>query len=159
MLKYISLFTLISGSLLGCRNNVTHELIEGISAECPRKSNKCVVSLKTAVHFEWDRLYFFNSWTTADSVRNTIKFDYHGSDVKDDYKRMVFVQNNKVVYEEDYKFFDYNSSTVDFPDLPDSLLQTTKPYLTPNKSTFTVKSYKKDPVCKECFDYRLFLIR
>lgn len=159
MLKYTSLFVVIAGVLFGCKNNVTHELIKGINASCSGKSGKCIVSLRASIPFKWDKLYFFNSWTTADSIRNTIKLDYCGDDVKDDYKRMIFVSENKIVYEEDYKSFNYDASTVDFPDMPDSLLQTGKLFLTPNKSNFTVRSYAKGPICKECFDYQLFLIR
>ncbi|WP_345115234.1 hypothetical protein [Hymenobacter algoricola] len=111
--------------------------------------------LKTITPFEWKKLYFFNSWTTVDSISRVVGFGYRGEDVADDYTRMVFTQGNSVVHEEDFQSFDYHSSTIGFPELADSLLRAESPFFTPDNALFLAKKGRIEGACAKCFHYSL----
>jgi len=142
----------------GCENSLRNHIIDSVDKSyLANPELKCKVSLKTMTPFQWDKLYFFNAWTTSDSIGRTIKYNYKGNDVKDDYVRMLFTLENRVVYEEDFKPFDYSQSTIDFSEIPDSLMKAKLPFLTPKNSMFVVSKEKTKDGCKDCFDYSFYL--
>lgn len=131
-------------------------LISKINQECGNQTKPgCEIALKAVTPFEWDKLYFFGAWTTPDSIAEIIGFAYEGDAVPDDYRRILFVQGTKVVYQEDFMPLNYYSSTIDFPEMSDSLAQVKTPFLTPDNALFIVDKEKVEDACKECFFYSL----
>jgi hypothetical protein len=156
MIRNIISTLLIIAVLSGCKNSVKDSLVSKINQDCGSQTKPtCTVVLKDVTQFKWDKLYFFGSWTTSDSIKKVIRVNYEGDDVQDDYRRMLFTYNNKVVYEEDFKSFDYSNSTISFPEIIDSILHAKPPYLTPSDAIFTAEKGKTKGSCKECFDYSL----
>jgi hypothetical protein len=102
--------------LSGCENTLKNKIIGKVDHECGNNSKlSCVIILKDITKFKWDKMYLFGSWTTSDSIRKVIGFNYEGDDAQDDYKRMLFTYGYNVVYEENFRSFDYHSSTINFP--------------------------------------------
>ena len=160
MIRNITRTLLIIAVLSGCKSSVTDSLISKINQDCGNQTKStCTVVLKDVTKFKWDKLYFFGSWTTSDSIKKVIRVNYDGEDVQDDYRRMLFTYNNKVVYEEDFKSFDYSNSTVNFPDIIDSLLHAKPPYFTPSDAIFTAEKGKTKGSCDKCFEYSLMPIK
>lgn len=158
-LKGTLILLLIAAATAGCKGRVESNLINEINQKCGNQTKIiCKVALKDATPFTWDKLYLFGAWTTADAINETIGLDYHGEDVPDDYRRMLFIQGNKVVYEEDFQPFDYEQSTINFPELIDSLSQAKSPFLTPGNALFIADRTKIEYSCKECFLYSLFVL-
>ncbi|OOQ58312.1 hypothetical protein [Mucilaginibacter pedocola] len=156
MIKRVVNIIIIIAVFSGCKNRLTDDLINNIDRNCVKQNkSSCTIVLIDATRFKWDKLYFFGSWTTSDSIRKVIKLKYDGEDIQDDYRRMVFVYNNNVVYEEDFKSFDYSKSTINFPDIIDSLLHSNPPYLTPSNAIFVADKGKIKESCVNCFEYSL----
>src|ERR1700744_4878191 len=106
--------------LYGCKTKVSDSLLSKAKQECFKESqSREVVVLKNITKFSWDYMYVFGDWATSDSIAKFIGFDYNSSDVEDDCSRMLFVSNKKVVYQEDFKSFSYDKSTIDFQDASD----------------------------------------
>jgi len=55
--------------------------------------------------FEWDKMYVFPSWTMPEDISEKIGFDYKGTYVKDDTKRIIFTKGNNIIYENEYNVF------------------------------------------------------
>lgn len=143
----------------GCQGKVERSLISKINQACGSQTGtKCRIVLKEATPFAWDRLYFFSAWTTSDAIAEAIGLDYHGQDVQDDYRRMLFIQGGQVVHEEDYKSFDYNSSTLDFAEIIDSLSHAKSPFFTPATAVFLAEKGKVEHSCNNCFFYSLSIV-
>ncbi|MGI4737037.1 MAG: hypothetical protein ACRYG7_17845 [Janthinobacterium lividum] len=140
----------------GCNRSVASKLISTIDQTCATQAaSKCKVTLKDVTPFTWDKLYFFGSWTTSDAIKQAIGPNYRGDDVPDDYRRMLFMQGGKVVYEEDFQSLDYTKSTIEFPDLIDSLSHAKSPFLTPGNALFIADKGKIQGSCEDCFVYSL----
>jgi len=142
-------------ALSGCRRSVTNNLINKVKY-CDKHSNQgCKIDLNEVTGFTWDKMYLFGDWTNTDSITNAIKFNYQGSDVPDDYTRMLFTYQNKVVYEEDFKALFYNNSTLEFEGAIDSF-EKSRPYqLNAPNATFFLKKSKINGTCAACFAYTL----
>lgn len=150
---------LIIAIMSGCKGEVESNLIGKINQECENQTkSKCRVALKEATPFSWDKLYFFSSWTTPEAIAEAIGLEYHGEYVPDDYRRMLFIRGGKVVHEEDFKSLDYNNSTIDFPEMIDSLSQAKTPFFTPATALFIADKGKIEHSCKDCFFYSLSIL-
>jgi len=150
---------LLATVIVGCKSSVETSLINKVNQKCDNQARlKCQIALKDATPFTWDKLYLFGAWTTSDAIKKTIGLDYHGEDVQDDYRRMLFVKGNKVVYEEELQPFDYQHSLVDFSEIIDSLSQAKKPFFTPESALFVVDKGKIEYSCKDCFFYSLSVL-
>ena len=85
--------------------------------------------------------------------------NFDGNDVEDDYRRMLFTYEKRVVYEEDFKSLDSYLSTLNFPGVSDSLHSEKVPCLTPKEAIFLVEKDKYSSGCKECSGYTLIPIK
>ena len=56
-----------------------------------------VVNLDSLTTFAWDSVYFFNGEEGKQHMSHTIGFSWLGPDVPNAYKRLIFVQQKKVV--------------------------------------------------------------
>ncbi|WP_162996707.1 hypothetical protein [Mucilaginibacter kameinonensis] len=156
MIRNITWILLTLAILSGCKSSITDRLISKINRDCgSRTEPMCTIVLKDATGFKWDKLYLFGAWTISDSIKNKIRVNYDGEDVQDDYRRLLFTYNDKVVYEEDFKSFDYGNSTIGISVDIDSLLQAKVPYFTPSNAIFTVDKGKIEGSCDKCFEYSL----
>lgn len=154
--RALILMALALSILCGCKNTITHGLITKANHECGNHSKLgCTIALKDITKFKWDKVYLFGSWTTSDSISKVIKIGYQGDDVQDDYRRLLFLSNNMVVYEEDFKPFDYYNSTISFSNTIDSLLQAKRKYFTPVTAIFVVEKDKVKGSCGDCYIYTL----
>lgn len=143
----------------GCKGEVESSLIRAINQKYESQpKSRCSVALKEVTPFAWDKLYLFGSWTTSTAIAEATGLEYHGEYVPDDYRRMLFIQGDKVVHEEDYKPFDYNTSTIDFPELIDSLSQAKSPFFTPATALFLADKGKIEQSCTDCFFYSLSVL-
>jgi hypothetical protein len=125
-------------------------LINEISLKCNKNSQStCKISLKEVTKFPWDKVYIFTDWTASDSISKTIGIVYQGSDVPDDNSRILFIQNQDVVHEEDFKSLDYRHSTIEFTKLRNGI------FFTPSNATFLVKMGKNENTCETCYVYTL----
>ena len=66
---------------------------------------------------------------------------------------MVFIQGTAVVYEEDVKSFNYQSSTISFSGIADRLLQAKTPFSTPDNAFFLTEKGKIEYACAGCYSY------
>jgi hypothetical protein len=143
-------------ALCGCKSSVKDNLMHKINKECVQGAKSpCIIQLKDATSFKWDKLYFFGAWTNSDSIKKVIRIDYNGKDVKDDFTRMLFLSENKVVYEEDFTSAD--NSKISFGELTDRLLNAHVQYLMPSNAIF--KGEKDKGSCKDCFDYNFVITK
>jgi hypothetical protein len=139
----------------GCNSSVVNGLINEADKTCKTDARPgCVISLKTATKFKWERMYLFGAWTISDSITRVIGFKYNGDDVPDDNTRMLFFDSNKVVYEEDFESLDYYDSAISFRTDTD-IFYMGRHYLTPLTAVFKVAKDKTEHSCKECFFYSL----
>jgi hypothetical protein len=159
MAKNVLRILLLLVSTAGCKGEVESNLIRNIKQQCENQPKaRCHVALQEATPFGWDKLYFFGAWTTPAAIADATGLAYQGEGVPDDYRRMLFIQGGKVVHEEDYKPFDYHTSTIDFPDLIDSLSQAKSPFLTPATALFVAEKGKIEQSCTSCFFYSLSVL-
>jgi len=146
--------------LSACKSSLKGDIFYKVARECGSTTkSKCTVILKEVTKFQWDKMYLFGSWTVPDSVSKMIGFKYDGDEVPDDYRRMVFTFANRVVYQEDFKPFDYYSSTLIFAVDGDSLRSQMTPYFTPEDAIFKVEKSKIKSNCKDCFAYSLIPVK
>jgi len=108
----------------------------------------CVIKLKDATNFKWDKVYLFSSRIEADSISKIIGFTYSGGDLTGGNTRMVFTVGKKVVYQEDN-----DSSIISFG------YQGKK--LTPETAIFEVDKTKDklESDSADCFYYSFGLIK
>ena len=145
----ISILLLVA-ALAGCNGRVEDRLLRQIEETCSKSTKPgCLVKLKEITPFQWEKLYFFISWTTADSIRKAVGFNYQGDDVADDYTRMVFTRGNAVVHEEDFQSYDFHRSTISFS------VQAKPLFFTPDNALFWVEKGKIQYACAQCYSYSL----
>ena len=139
-----------------CKRSLVDNMVFEIKHTCADPIvSVCVVDIQKVTNFKWDTMYLFNDWTFSDSISKAIGFSYDGSDVPDDYSRILFICNKKVVYEEDFIASDYNKSTINFYSVMDSLSKVKISYITSSKAIFNVRAGKYENSCKDCFVYSL----
>ena len=155
MYKPINSLLFLLVAFAGCTGRIEDRLIQEANQACSGTTkSECPVALNIVTPFEWERVYFFDSWTPADSIQRVIGFGYLGDGVEDDYTRMVFTKGTAVVHEEDFHKFDYQSATISISEIADSLSQAKIPFLTPNNALLLAQKDKvKEAGCAECFYY------
>ena len=93
-------------SISKCQENELGSVAQGIIDEIETSGNdECMVELKTVTNFEWDRAIiasadFFAMGYSSETLEDIWKIEY---DPQSDFRsRILFVKDNKVVYEESY---------------------------------------------------------
>lgn len=62
--------------------------------------NKCIRHVKDVTNFKWDKVYIFSIGASLEDIEKTLGVPYkQWQDVGD---RIIFVENGKVVYHEEY---------------------------------------------------------
>lgn len=87
-------------SLIGCQvmnNKVTENIIRTIDNECDQ-NNTCTVSMKDITDFDWDRMVVFGLGSSNSEISEALGVEYR--ELRDLMSGMVFVYNNKIVYQE-----------------------------------------------------------
>jgi hypothetical protein len=157
MNKLITSLLLFMVALAGCTDTdlIEDRLMQEVNQRCssPTQSG-CTIVLKQLTPFAWDKVYFFSSWTTAESIREVIGFGYPGEAVEDDYTRILFTKGTAVVHEEDYHKIDYHSSAISIAGIADSLSQAKTPFLTPDNALLLAQKDKvEEGGCTDCYYY------
>jgi hypothetical protein len=97
-LIYISLLLLFS-----CSEYKKSEFEKGVelkyNSSC-KSSNSCIVNIKEATSFSWDKMYVFKTTASLEIINEALGFTYPY--YEDAAERVVFVKNNKVIYHDDY---------------------------------------------------------
>lgn len=127
--KY-TIFAFIIFCLFGCKLSIEKKILKQLERIDFSKRNDHTLLMREITDFEWDKMYLFSNWTSADSIETTIDLEYHREDVPDSYSRMIFVNRNRIVYEEDFKSLDYNNSAISFQTSDNSTFYTGRNYLT-----------------------------
>lgn len=157
-ISFILFYLLLS--LSGCISKISDKLIDTVDHNCISKAGmKCRISFQGLTPFQWNKLYFFRSWTTASEIQKIIGSNYNGNDVQDDYTRMLFINNGKIVYEEDFISLSYDKSVIIFPELIDNFSKVNSVIFTPNNSTFIVDKSKITDGCETCYQYSISMIK
>jgi hypothetical protein len=93
-------------SISKCQENELGSVAQGIIDEIETSGNdECMVELKTVTNFEWDRAIiasadFFAMGYSSETLEDIWKIEY---DPQSNFRsRILFVKDNKVVYEESY---------------------------------------------------------
>lgn len=104
-LKLITLlFTIIL--LVGCQNKsiLSDQIIKEIDSKC-KLDNICSVSiqLQKVTTFEWDKVAIFQVGSSNEEISKILGVNYKGS--TDLMSGMIFLMNNKIVYEEKIPYY------------------------------------------------------
>ena len=103
-----SIFLLyIVTALYGCSKSFDQKIAEHIDARCNSfEDQSCIVDLTQITDFEWDSMYVFGGLTVREEIGEALGFDCQCSAVQDNYMRIVFVKDSKIVKESDYHGLD-----------------------------------------------------
>jgi len=90
--------------LSSCTTSFDKKVTNHIESKCSDFSTpkSCLVDLIEVTEFDWDSMYVFASMTMPNEINSIIGFDCDCSHVKDNYTRVVFTRDQKVVYQNQY---------------------------------------------------------
>src|ERR1700761_6716328 len=132
-MKCTALAVLLAVFVTGCTESFTGKLVDRCAAICKQNDkSRGTLNLKDITDFSWTKMYVFPGWTTSDTISRITGVKYAKSDVPDDYRRMIFFNGDKEVYEEDFIPFDYYHSTINFSGFE------SYPFCTPEHSLFEI---------------------
>lgn len=159
MKKQQIIFIFIILSSLGCKMSVEKEILQQLKRDDFSKRKEHTLLMNEITNFEWEKMYIFSNWTSADSIKTAINLEYNGEGVPDSYSRIIFVNGNKIIYQEDFKSLDYNNSTISFQTLDNSTFYTGRHYLTPSSAKFNIIKTKTEGGCSDCYFYSLIILK
>ena len=89
--------------IYGC-SNTDDKLKKYIESHCSfEQSEICYIDLKDALNIDYDKMFLFGEGIRSDEISNIIGLTYSKDKFVPDSKyRIIFVKNNKVVYDDDY---------------------------------------------------------
>ena len=141
MRKAAIVIIMIAAVFSACKKSLQTEIANKIRKDCgTTPSASCKFILKNATSFDWDKMYIFHSWTTADSIASRLKIPYTGDDIYDDTERIIFTMGKKIVYEEDIDYLNGKKEIL-FDDVNDTLIDRKKFYTT-SEAVFTIERDK-----------------
>lgn len=99
MLKIIALLISLILLLIGCqgKNTLSDQIKKEIDNKCEMNVS-CSISLKDITTFKWDKVAIFQVGSSSKQISKALGVEYKGE--TDLMTGMVFVLNNKIVYEE-----------------------------------------------------------
>ncbi len=102
----------------GCQPSFDEKLKSYIDESCPNigLASDCLISLSEFTKFKWDTVYVFSGLTYPQDITQAIGFDCACSILQDDYDRIVFTLNKKIVRQTDYHsgYFDIQFRKIDY---------------------------------------------
>lgn len=141
--------------MTGCKGDGDKTLIKELEQSSNKRAGvKCCIAIESLTKFKWDKVYVFPDWSISDTISKAIGFHYSGSDVQDDYSRILFTYNKEVVYEEDFKSLNYGNSSIDFSDMTDNVSKSKYINFTPTTAVFSIQILKPND-CQGCLIYKL----
>lgn len=98
---------------MGCRDKIINRLSDYIDTNCYFEGEKdsCLININNVVDFHWDRLFIFEPWSMPNDISRELGINYNGNYVEDNTRRLIFIKNKEIVYEETYNIRD---KTFDF---------------------------------------------
>lgn len=89
--------------ILGCSKSFDRKIADYIDESCKAtEQESCVVDLNQITDFEWDRMFVFGGVTISEEISEAIGFDCACDAVQDNYMRIVFLKDRKIVMESEY---------------------------------------------------------
>lgn len=84
-----------------CNQPVTDKMIVSLEESCSYGSF-CSFNLTSVTDFKWDKVFIFDEYYTDDEISKTIGIEWNGAEVWSNYRRLLFIQGEKVVHVEDF---------------------------------------------------------
>ena len=134
---FVGIFTIGSA---GCMFNKKHKLLNEMNERYTKEGN-FTLSLTDITDFDWDSCIVYTAGTTSNDIRTAYGVEY--DTVLDINSGIVFIKNNKAVYEE---FFDNNtdsSGLVIWPCPSGAQKQKKNELFEKDKAKFECAAYKK----------------
>jgi hypothetical protein len=107
----IGLYLMALFILCSCSDNGNRELLEklktAVEAEEVGASGYKVIPMESLTDFEWDMLYFFDQNSNSDDISDEIGFKWEGPGVPNLQRRLLFVEDGKVVSYVDYNYKEF----------------------------------------------------
>jgi len=95
-MKIIGYLLFLSIILPSCKDN---SIAAKLYSKCDGQ-NKCIQQVKDVTNFKWDKIYIFSVGASLEDIEKTMGVPYkQWQDIGD---RIIFVENDKVVYHEEY---------------------------------------------------------
>ena len=90
--------------LNSCTQSFDEEVANHIESKCSDFSTpkSCLVDIIEVTEFDWDSMFVFASMTMPYEINSIIGFDCNCNHVKDNYTRVVFTKDQKIVYQNQY---------------------------------------------------------
>lgn len=100
----IFLFTIIITFVFSCTNTLKENLVEFIENNCNFENNVgCELDLNKFVKEKFNHIYIFGESTTNEEISKIIGVKYKGEFISDSEYRIVFLMNNRIIFEEDFE--------------------------------------------------------
>ena len=139
----------------GCNSPVKDRIIDYIEQNCKNfdKVDDCIFSLEDVTGFEWDKVYVFRGPYYQEDISKIIGFECNCGMVSDDYRRLLFIKDKKIVHIDDFYYF--SDKEIQFRELDWENEQF--PNYTPSTAKFYVLKRYKDSDKQDYF-YDLYPI-
>ncbi len=82
------------------KNSLTYKIANYLENDCQFDTDTCEIKLDNIIDFDWDIMYTFEEMNPPEAVANTIGVEYAGNGTNWGTQLVVFIKDNKVVYEE-----------------------------------------------------------
>lgn len=114
-MKMHFLFVLVIFIINGCTHTPT-KIEKYINRHCDfSKSDTCYIDLRKAL-VNYDTMYVFDGFTVITGIRNIIGIKNYPAKENElvgydsEMCRIILIKNNNIVYEDEYHYWDYNTS-------------------------------------------------
>ncbi len=100
--RSIFLTLLVLALFFSCinKNSLTYKIANYLENDCQFDTDTCEINLDNIIDFDWDIMYTFAEMNPSESVAKAIGVEYTGEGANWNEALMVFIKDNKVVYEE-----------------------------------------------------------
>lgn len=98
------LLVIISLFLFSCEPNIHDKIYSKIENNC-KGLDTCIIDISDVIDFKWDKMYIFGEWCSPGEINRITGLKYSGKMVNDGFCRILFIYENKIVYEEDNESF------------------------------------------------------
>jgi hypothetical protein len=96
--KAIILLVVILTCFYSCSKN--DKIVKYLQNDCKFINDTCIINLSEVIGVEWERAHVIYEWRPAWDIGNEIGFEYRGKAGGFNVTTVIFVKDNRVVYEE-----------------------------------------------------------
>ena len=89
---------------VSCKESFDKKIATHIEQNCTEFKDPygCTVDLNAITDFDWDTMYVFGGVTMQSEIESVIGFKCNCKPVRDNYMRIVFVNDKEIVYQSQY---------------------------------------------------------